>query len=396
MNTESVISNEIKDAFFAVISDTVFGSERSKAALSELTEDKLLSLYALAKKHDLAHLLADTVIKSAPSISPALAQKLQKQKMMAIYRSQRIVHEQKRILDALNTAKIPHIALKGAFLRTLYPDAWMRTSCDIDVLVPQDSLDNAVSTLTELLGYKTDGKPSFHDVHLYSESGVHLELHFSMLENSLALDKLLEKVWDHATPASENSFEYKMSREFFVFHIIAHASYHFTSGGCGVRTLIDLRILLQNLDFDELRVRSFCAECGIEKFYLSLCELSDARFSNAKHSPLSEKLENYILLGGTYGSKPNSVAVGSIKKGGKLKYAFSRIILPYASLSMLYPSLKKHKWLFPFFQVRRWFSILLSKRLRSAVNDLSCAATLSKEKSAEVSALLNELDLRLK
>ena len=194
MNTESVISNEIKDAFFAVISDTVFGGERSKAALSELTEDKLLSLYALAKKHDLAHLLADTVIKSAPSISPASSKKLQKQKMLAIYRSHRIAHEQERILHVLESAKIPHIALKGAVIRNLYPEPWMRTSCDIDILVPPEHLEAAIYSLTENLGYKTDGKRHFHDVHLYSESKTHLELHFSILEGSESLDKLLGRL----------------------------------------------------------------------------------------------------------------------------------------------------------------------------------------------------------
>ena len=185
-----------------------------------------------------------------------------------------------------------------------------------------------------------------------------------------------------------------MSREFFLFHLIAHASYHFTSGGCGLRILLDLCVLRQNFEFDELRVRSLCAECGIERFYLTLCQLADLRFSNAPKTELSERLEDFIIGGGTYGTKENAVAVGKIKKGGRLKYILSRIFLPYASLAILYPSLKKHRWLFPFFQVRRWLSIIFSKRLRSSVKEFQYATTLSSEKTDEVSSLLKELELK--
>jgi hypothetical protein len=49
-------------------------------------------------------------------------------------------HEFERICLVLEKAKIPHIPLKGSVLRKLYKEPWLRTSCDIDILVQEETL----------------------------------------------------------------------------------------------------------------------------------------------------------------------------------------------------------------------------------------------------------------
>lgn len=53
----------------------------------------------------------------------------------AIFRHEGLVFEYGQICSVLEQAQIPFLPLKGSILRDYYPEAWMRTSCDIDILV---------------------------------------------------------------------------------------------------------------------------------------------------------------------------------------------------------------------------------------------------------------------
>ena len=70
----------------------------------------------------------------------------------------------------------------------------MRTSCDIDILVREQDIDTAAQAIGEKLGYRYESK-NYHDISLKSESGVHLELHFSLKENEENIDGLLSDCW---------------------------------------------------------------------------------------------------------------------------------------------------------------------------------------------------------
>lgn len=115
----------------------------------------------------------------------------------------------------------------------------MRTSCDIDILIYEEDLEVAINSL-ETKGYRC-GERNYHDVSLYSPSKIHLELHFNIQENMDNLDAVLKDAWEYAVPT--NTSQYAFSKEFFAFHIFAHMAYHFVSGGCGIRSLLDIWVL---------------------------------------------------------------------------------------------------------------------------------------------------------
>ena len=102
--------------------------------------------------------------------------------MLAVYRYEKINYELGRLRKVLNEAKIPFIPLKGSVLRRYYPEPWMRTSCDIDVLVHEEAVDQAAQIIVDKLGYAYE-KKQYHDISLMSDGGVHLELHHTIKEN---------------------------------------------------------------------------------------------------------------------------------------------------------------------------------------------------------------------
>jgi hypothetical protein len=312
----------------------------------------------------------------------------EKEQYTALFRCENIVYETKRITEALSNAGIDHILLKGAIIRDLYPEPWMRTSCDIDVLIREECLDEAIRALTESLGYSYDGNRNYHDVSLYSSSGVHLELHFSIKENIEKLDSLLTRVWEYSSPV-ENSNCYKQSNEFFQYHIIAHAAYHFISGGCGIRPILDLWLIKNKTKFDEEILYRFCEEAGVSEFYSAVSALADAWFSGQNHTEITEKMQEYILTGGVYGTQRSRIAAKHEVKGG---YVWSRIWISYDHLKSRYPSLKC-KLFIPFYQVRRWFEFLLKGKLKKGVKEIKIDREIDSETVSEISELMHNIGL---
>lgn len=363
-------------------------SEEDKTALSKEQIEKLL---ALAEKHDVSHLLAWALKQNG-----LLARKdgdKEKLILKAIYRCEKLKYALSELSEVLEKEGIPYIPLKGSVLRSYYPEEWMRTSCDIDVLVHEEDLNRAAEAIINTLQYQTDGKRHYHDLSLFSPNGVHLELHHNIQENMENIDSLLLRVWEHAYREYPDGFKYRQTPEFFMFHHIAHMSYHFVGGGCGIRPFVDLYILQNKMEFDDATVRVYCRQCGIEKFYEQVRYLSDVWFGEKEHTELSQKMERYVLSGGVYGTLANRISAQQGKKGGKFGYALSRIFLPYDSLKYSYPILTKHKWLYPAMQVRRWCRLIFYGRLRRSMNELRVNAKLTKDQSQNIQAFLGELGL---
>jgi hypothetical protein len=97
--------------------------------------------------------------------------------MVAVYKYENLNYEYGRLCKTLDEAKIPFIVLKGAVIRKYYPEPWMRSSCDIDILVKESDLERATEVVKTELGFTVTDK-THHDIQMYSPSGVMFELHF--------------------------------------------------------------------------------------------------------------------------------------------------------------------------------------------------------------------------
>ena len=373
-----------------LIAYEVCGKEIDKSQYA-LTDDELAKLYKLSKSHDLAHLVGDALIKNELIEDGEIKAKFQKQIMLAVYRYEKINYELGRLRKVLNEAEIPFMPLKGSVLRKYYPEPWMRTSCDIDVLVHESDLERAVSALTSAAGYKADSKGS-HDVGMFSDSGVHLELHYSLIEDKIvgSAADILRSAWENASPVSDTS-EYVFGDDLFFFYHTAHMAKHFVYGGCGARPFLDLWVLNHRAPFDHENRSAILAEGGLLTFAAEAQALSEVWFGNAEHTDITRRMQDYLLKGGVYGTTKNRVSVQQIRKGGKLRYAFSRIWLPYDVLKFHYPSLEGKRWLLPVFEVRRWFKLIFCGGFKRSVNELKLNSSMTSEVQTETKEMLHQL-----
>lgn len=358
----------------------------------DFTDEELSELYGLAKKHDLAHLVGDVLIKNGLDVSTEIGTKFQKQVMLAVYRYEQLNYELNRLCSTLEEAKILFIPLKGSVIRDLYPEPWMRTSCDIDLLV-QDA-DKTCALLADKLSYKYESKNS-HDVSMFSESGMHIELHYDLIEESLdeAASKILAGVWDRSTAHNGCEYRLDMSDEMFYFYHIAHMAKHLENGGCGIRPFIDIWVLNHRTAFDGGRREELLAKGGLLDFSRHAQLLSEVWFGNAEPTDITRKTEKYIVCGGLYGTNENRIVVQQQKQGGKIGYAFSRIFLRYDEIKFHYPILEKHRWLTPIMEVRRWCRLIFCGHLKRVTRELGYSNSVSKDEAKAVRELLKDIGL---
>ena len=256
----------------------------------------------------------------------------------------------KEIERTLNQEHIAFIPLKGAVLRNLYPHSWMRTSSDLDVLVHAYDLEHAIRAIENYTGFRAQ-KKGYHDVSMLSEV-YHLDLHFSLKENSEKLDPLLQKVWDYAR-ADNVSFMNTLTPEYQIFHVISHMSHHFVRGGLGIRPFIDLWLLQHKTQYDDDVVRDMCGSCGILKFYDASTEVADYWMENKEISSECKPFLQSCMKGGVFGSVEQQNAQRQIGYKG-VGFLFSRIFVPEYKVKELFPDETGKKHGNFYYQIKRW------------------------------------------
>ena len=166
--------------FFALLRSAIRGTPLTEEKRGLCAPEVLNEALKIATKHDIAHLVALGLQKN--NLIPAGNQSVEKCILSAVYRYERTEYEYKSVCRALEEAKIAFLPLKGAILPGYYPDPWMRTSCDVDILVREDDLGRARELLESELEYKYIGMGN-HDISFESPGGVHLELHYKPLND---------------------------------------------------------------------------------------------------------------------------------------------------------------------------------------------------------------------
>ena len=385
----------VQNNLFSLLRFAINGEELSENQKISLSQN-LLATYTLAKFHDIAHLLANALDKNNLLLeNQDLKNRLFYERNMAVYRYEQSKYELGEICRVLEDAKISHIPLKGSILREYYPEPWMRTSCDIDILVQEENLEKAITVLVEELGYKRK-KGNAHDVSLYAPSGVHLELHFDLIEGHIAPESTIiyRDIWEYTRPCVGCQYRMEMTDGVFYFYHIGHMAKHFSNGGCGIRAFLDLWVLNQRISFDKEKRNDLLQIGGLLKFARCAEKLAETWFSNSPHTGFTSEMENYILQGGVYGTREQSITVKQIKTGGKLKYIWYRLFLPRGELCALYPKLLKRKWAYPYYVVLHWFRLIFKRgTIKNAVKDIKTNASVSGEKTKRTKKLFRDIGL---
>lgn len=347
----------------------------------------------LARAHNIAHLVAESIRKNGLATEGKLNIICDDYVMFELLEDTRHTYDLEQLKALFNSEKLPFLPLKGAVLKRIYPESWMRNCCDTDILVRGEDLERAIALLTEQLRY-TLIRRGYHDVSLMLGDS-HIELHFSLIEKGRAkgATDILEHVWSLAEK-DPDGYEYTMPDEIIYFYHIAHMVKHITTAGCGIRNFLDIWFLNHRVDFDVEKRYAVLAQGGLLEFAKAAERLSEVWFSDAEHTPLTQELAGFILECGAYGTLENRVEIARARnKNTLLSYYLSRAFPPLSMLKKAYPFLQKHPIALPYVWIKRFVTALSHSKRRRIGSEIVANVMCNQQKIAPLKHLLQELDL---
>ncbi len=178
-------------------------------------------------------------------------------------RKMRMHSELARILEALDSAGIPTIVLKGAYLGpVVYKNIALREMNDLDIMVPLTQWRPAVERLTSI-GYETlrsfaaESNPAVsHHVSLVKPGAAKVEVHWTITLPTLAGEIDLERLWHSARALPDQGTKARsLSPTDQLLHLCYHASF-LHQFEFGLRPSCDLQHLIafhgEELDWKEI------------------------------------------------------------------------------------------------------------------------------------------------
>jgi hypothetical protein len=188
---------------------------------------------ALAKKHQVQNFLWLT--SSNPDEK--------KQLHMSVAASMAQEYSADELLTCFEEQGLYVMPLKGICTRKRYPDVFLRTMSDLDILCKMEQAKE-VHLAMQSLGYKNHVEGRKHDS--YSRPPyVHVEVHRDMVDGESPYWDYYRDIWERCSPRAGFQYVYEMSTEDeYIFNLV-HLAGHFRNGGISLRFLVDVYIYEQ-------------------------------------------------------------------------------------------------------------------------------------------------------
>ena len=313
------------------------------------------ALLKIAERQDMTHLVYDALTRNGIACGSSKARSLF---FASMWRVEQMDYELERMAGVFEDHGIDFIPLKGSVVRDLYPERWMRTSADIDLLIREDQEKTCEELLVKELGYEYDTDTEYiHHGTLYSPNNhVHVEPHWTLF-HEVHSDKryveLFDRVWERAVPDPQGrGHRYMLSdADVYTYHV-AHLEKHLhQGGGCSIKGLLDLWMMDIMPDADTEGRRKEIEEGGLTRFEDRMKDLIQCWMEGLPAE--NDQLEQFILEGSLFGSAEMDIEMQTRKKG-RIGYISGRLFMPLSELKLLYPVLEKHPVLLPIMWIRRW------------------------------------------
>ncbi len=334
-------------------------------------------LFKTAQKHMLASMVG-LVLKNM-GISTA-----QFKDAIALAQRQAVIlnNDLKNVTAKLETAGIWYMPLKGAVLKSRYPKFAMREMCDHDVLFDATRSADVQSIMIDL-GFQVKSYGESNDDDYFKPPVSSFEMHRQLFgdKHDKNLYEYYKNVKGQLLKDEDNNYGYHFSPEDFYIFMIAHEYKHYYRGGTGLRSLLDTYVFLNTTVLDMDYVAAEVEKLCITDFEQKNRELSLALFNGKPLTEEQEKMLNYIVSSGTYGTLEHDVE-NKVARTSKLQYFTRRVFGPLGKndpyrdhFKKRYATFFKYPILLPFLPFYRLFKALKTspKRIHSEAHALKKA-----------------------
>lgn len=262
----------------------------NKAAPDPPDELDVEALTQLAKRQKVAPLLAYVSLSAPNASTPAILAKCGSALNAAVEDEALQTQEFNALNQAFREAGVCYMPLKGFLMRDLYPEAYLRTMSDYDVLVRPEDFDKAREAL-ERQGYEYVKGDEHHDVFLKAGRFM-VEQHYKLFNASGAFERGRSVSWKRLV--AYESTEYRFTDEDFYRYMLEHLLKHWIQSQTVLRDYLDVAIYLRarGATLDRKKLDADLDSAGTLEFVKNIERLVDAWFG---HKPLDAVLTEMTL-----------------------------------------------------------------------------------------------------
>ena len=265
----------------------------------------------------------------------------------------------------LSESKIPHMPVKGWYVRTLYPVPELRTFGDIDILIDKQDRQKTDEIFTEN-GYSI--KDNWEPTYSYDKGALRCEVHTELMDSDLGKGEQVITFFSDALKTAEKdvSERYSPQKDLHLMYLFCHLAKHLYSGGAGIRMYMDIALFLKansgTLDFEKTYEDSkkLHLDCFFKTVLLACGEWFeiDLPFEINDIKPDSlEALKKYTFGADLFG-KTRDKSIISLRndESGSKGSVLKDTLFPNAKkIEERYKFIKGRKYLLPFAWVARGF-----------------------------------------
>lgn len=313
-------------------------------------------LYQLAKVNQLSNFLENWAQKN--SKSEAIRNQIAQDYSAQIVKDTNQTIEIEKILNAFEENHIKTLIVKGAVIKDIYPQNYMRQMCDIDILVEPDNFKKAAKIMKDM-GYQ---KYYNYEKHLIftKDPFIIVELHRKLiLKKEIIGFDYFKDVWPLSVKYKNYENIYQLDTNHAYVFCILHLLTHFKFTGIKAKDILDVYLYLETykdtLNYDLLD--KIFKDFGIQDFAENIKNIAYKWFGTNKIDDFDE-IESFILKGSNLMNRVN-YSIG--ENDGKFKFLLQLLFPKMEIMQEKFPVLKKFPLLLPAMWITRIGKDVFSK-----------------------------------
>ncbi len=304
------------------------------------SEEELKEILSLSKSNNIL-IVSYLALKNDDVVFPDQVEKNLNLYYTQNFRKTALFEEERKVLyKYMNERQISFLPLKGILINTLYPDYGTREFADNDILFDQKH-KKEIKEFFVNRGYEVESYGKYvHDTYL-KKPVYNFEMHRILFQDTSrnktmkVFENYYKDFLEHALV--KDGYERKVSDEDFFLYFLCHFYKHYSNGGAGIRTLLDIRIyLIRHPDMDRNYLNQEYKKLNIQSFVDSILSLIDHLFLGKELSKEEKDILVSMVDSGTYGNIETNVK-NNMKKKTKTQYILSRIFPPLSFYKSTYP-----------------------------------------------------------
>ena len=334
------------------------------------------ALYRICRRHHVEEMVYNGVSRMpAESRPPAeIMEKLAAAWQLGTARDAAQQFALKELADAFEEAHISFVPLKGIWMKRFYPSPELRMLADLDILYRPEQ-EKEVNQILVSRGYVFDHRDDKHSVY-FRKPFMNVEMHHKLASYRKDIEAYYQDAWEKTVPEQEGRCYRRFSWEDYYIYMMVHLAKHVRNSGSGIRSVVDLWLFEKKMgsSLNWQYIQGELSSIRLESFEKHMRKLAKIWFERERPEEFYDRLTEYFIQSGVYGTKENNKIRQVIAKNknhrtiayGKFRVRLQIIFLPYKYMRAQYAYLNLCPWLLPAAWMQRAFRTCFKRKGRAS------------------------------